>query len=781
MTNTKNIMIVDDEPISTKVLEKYLTNEGYEVTYFHSAIKGIEELKKIFYPMVITDISMPDMGGLAFLKWINENTPKTDVILMTGFGTQQIKEAARQRGAVNFFEKPVDLKKLAQFIKYKFNNQHFTGNITELSLSEFIQMFLVSNKKRRIVIHDAQTNEEGVIYVFEGNIVEAKIGDLTGEEAFYQITLLSNGSFRDEEWEQPDLFTINKSVQYLFSEAAKRRNNRKIHLIDTNNKDISKVKSNKKILVVDDDQLTRLIIEKYLKQHGYNVITVSSALEGLQLLTQQHFDLVLTDINMPELNGIEFMLWIRTNFSKVKVIVMTAFSSESLKNVVSKNGAVAYLEKPLDLQELDAYIFQQVIENNFSGYVRDIALLDYIKILSFGKSTRKVYINDVVISANAYIYIKDGNIIHAEYDNVSGEEAFYKILKMEYGIFSDVEWEEPNHISINQPFDKLIVEGEIINKGEEINKKLRVKEEIKKAEFIPKVQEEIKKAKYDLVIDDKKMGVFGLYIGKSTKEDFINLISSHSNSDIQSQINNQLITLDDISLNVLFNENNIIEEFNFGELFKGSTYSGLSIGDSIQDAIKIYGKPITGTIKGAVWKHLACFSKQGDNITSMRLRGANFFDNTSTSETKLSDSEKKVLEMVRNKTYTEIVPNLDYTINENNAMEIYVGKTSREQVKEIMLKYSNGFNDIRSNSTKYIYDDISVIINFDSEGIVNELSFGLLYKGKTDKSLAIGDSLESAIKIYGEPKLKNINNSIWNKLSVFCDKANIIESIRIKI
>ncbi|RYX96219.1 response regulator, partial [bacterium] len=135
----KNIMIVDDDPVTATVLRKYLTNEGYEVTYCNSAIKGTGLLKSQFFPMVITDISMPDMGGLAFLKWINENTPKTDVILMTGFGTKEIKEAAKQRGASNFFEKPVDIKRLTQFVKSKFSNPKFTGSIREISLPEFIK------------------------------------------------------------------------------------------------------------------------------------------------------------------------------------------------------------------------------------------------------------------------------------------------------------------------------------------------------------------------------------------------------------------------------------------------------------------------------------------------------------------------------------------------------------------------------------------------------------------------------------------------------------------
>ncbi|MFN8577487.1 MAG: response regulator [Candidatus Sericytochromatia bacterium] len=778
----KSIMLVDDEPISALLLKKYLVEEGYDVTYLNSATKGVEAFKNKFYPLVISDVNMPDMGGLAFLRWINENSPLTDVILITGYATPEIKEAGAKRGAVNFFEKPLDFSKFTKFVNSKFKKEHFTANLKDISLTEFIEMILSLNKKRRIIINDQETNKESIIYIHEGSIVEAEFEDLRGEEAFNKIISLNNGIFRDDEWIQPKFFSINKNSKELFEEAGRIKNKKNNNSFDANSEEIIKLKSTKNLLVVEPELLTRLVIEKYLNQHGYNCIAIDSSIQALQLLTKEKFDLVITSTNVPELSGIDLLLWIKNNFPKTKVIIMTSFASDSVKNFVNQNGALAYLEKPIDLKELDSFIINQLLTGRFSGYLRYISLLDYIRILVADNSTKKIYINDVVVKKSGTIYIKEGNIIYSEYDGIEGEEAFFSILRMEYGVFTDVEWNEPDKVNIATKFEMLLVEAQIIGEEENIKKRVRTREEknlVKSGIFSLSSN----RVEYVSIgnIDEEKLGVFGLYIGKSTKQDVIETMKRFSSIDAKEQMYNQLISYDDISLRILFNDKGVIEEFTFGEQFKGKTYSGLSIGDTIQRAIEIYGKPITVTIKGAVWKHIACFSIIDQKISSIRLRGSNFFENTTTQEFKLSDSEKKVLEMARNRALIPETLGLDFTIYNNGAMGIFLGKTNRIQVKEIMDKYSKGFNDLRSNTVKYIYDDISVIIIFDENGIVKEMSFGLMYKGKTQKGLSIGNTLVDARAMYGKPKFESFNNLIWNNFSVFSDDSNIIDSIRIHL
>ncbi|MFN8578767.1 MAG: response regulator [Candidatus Sericytochromatia bacterium] len=770
----KEIIIVDDEPISALLLKRHLIDEGYNVTYYNSPLKAIEILKNKFIPLVISDINMPDMGGLAFLRWINENTPKTDVIFITAYSTPEIKNSSLQRGIAQFFEKPLDFKKITEYISSKFQSNKFEGEIKDINLTEFIKMLLISNKKRRIIIKDTD-NQEATIYIHEGKIVEAIYKDLKGEEALNKIILLNNANFHDEEWEQPENFSMSKGQETLSINPSNTLKNRTSNLYDPNNPAILKLKSNKKILIVDNDKPTRLIIEKYFNQHGYNSVSKENSNQAINALTQEHFDLILIDINMPDINGIDFLLWVKNNFSRTKVILMTTPNN----TLINPHGALACLEKPINLIDLDKFIVSQLIEGRFSGYLRDISLLDYIKILILDSQTKKIRVNDVIIKKFGTIYIKDGEIISSDYDGLYGEDAFYKILKMEYGIFNDLEWSEPSENNIKTSTEKIMIEAETINIEENLLRKNRFREN--RDNNLKNILQ-LDSKKFDSIenIDDEKLGVFGLYIGKSTKHNVIETMKKYSSVDGKSQIMNQLISYEDISLRILFNEKGLIDEFNFGEHFKGLTYSGLAIGDTLQRAIEIYGKPITVTIKGAVWKQLACFSKGGNIITSIRLRRENFFENIATHEIKLSTTERKALDSTKNSLQIPEFISLDYTIYKDNVMGVFLGKSDKEQVKAIMSRYSKSFNKFMSDSTRFIYDDINANIIFNANGVVREISLGKNYKGKTSKGLSIGDSVDDAVALYGAPSLEsNENILLWENFSIFSENAKTVDIIKI--
>ena len=110
------------------------------------------------------------------------------------------------------------------------------------------------------------------------------------------------------------------------------------------------------------------------------------------------------------------------------------------------------------------------------------------------------------------------------------------------------------------------------------------------------------------------------------------------------------------------------------------------------------------------------------------------------------------------------------------ALGIIVGSTKKEEVFELMRKFTQTIPT--DDGILFFYSDLSLTIFFD-EDIVSEMKFGNLYKGTTTKGLSIGDSVDKAIEIYGQPKLKSPRGAIWNKFSIFSEK-NIVTSIRIQ-
>jgi signal transduction histidine kinase/DNA-binding response OmpR family regulator len=109
----------------------------------------------------------------------------------------------------------------------------------------------------------------------------------------------------------------------------------------------------KRILVVDDHELNRDLMVLLLREYKYHVVTAKNGYEALELLKKKHFDLVLMDVQMPELNGVETTHKIRNLLAlDVPVIACTAFSQPSEKQACLEAGMNDYLGKPVEEKEL---------------------------------------------------------------------------------------------------------------------------------------------------------------------------------------------------------------------------------------------------------------------------------------------------------------------------------------------------------------------------------------------------------------------------------------------
>lgn len=109
-----------------------------------------------------------------------------------------------------------------------------------------------------------------------------------------------------------------------------------------------------KILVVDDNHTPREVITEALKQVNIEVAEAANGLEATQILEKENFNLVITDLIMPEMNGYELCRWIKNNPSSknVPVIVCSTKSEDFDVHWATKQGADAYIVKPFKVMEL---------------------------------------------------------------------------------------------------------------------------------------------------------------------------------------------------------------------------------------------------------------------------------------------------------------------------------------------------------------------------------------------------------------------------------------------
>jgi DNA-binding NtrC family response regulator len=108
-----------------------------------------------------------------------------------------------------------------------------------------------------------------------------------------------------------------------------------------------------KVLVVDDEQLVRWFLERALNKWGHDVVSVSNIGEALAQMRQKHFDVLFTDLRMPEGNGSELVERVREIPDKdVKIVVCSAFITADMSEQFSKQGILT-LKKPFKLADLE--------------------------------------------------------------------------------------------------------------------------------------------------------------------------------------------------------------------------------------------------------------------------------------------------------------------------------------------------------------------------------------------------------------------------------------------
>jgi len=118
----------------------------------------------------------------------------------------------------------------------------------------------------------------------------------------------------------------------------------------------------KRILIVDDEENTRIGLTKLLVQEGFEVESAADGNEALDYLGQKKVNLVISDINMPDMNGLVFLRELSRKFPSTNVIMITAYGGVESYLEAMNLGAYEYLHKPVRLDEL-----RSVMKKIFNG------------------------------------------------------------------------------------------------------------------------------------------------------------------------------------------------------------------------------------------------------------------------------------------------------------------------------------------------------------------------------------------------------------------------------
>jgi len=216
----------------------------------------------------------------------------------------------------------------------------------------------------------------------------------------------------------------------------------------------------KTILVVDDEADICWSLKEFLvnKDKDIRVVTAASGEEALEILAKMPIDLVITDIRMPGMSGLDLLVEIKNLFPYLAVIVMTAFPSSEFAREAVLKGGMYFIEKPFDIKVLRQKVMLALQDaGQFRGMLTGISLGDLIQIKCISGVTAALRVTEG--SRQGVIFFHKGEIVHALCGALDGVEAFYEIISFTHGRLDSVNIAELPKRSIFLPCAAMLLEG----------------------------------------------------------------------------------------------------------------------------------------------------------------------------------------------------------------------------------------------------------------------------------------------------------------------------------
>jgi CheY-like chemotaxis protein len=219
------VLLVDDDHEMLIALKEGFQKfkDSFSILLASDGLKAVESLKKNTISLVVTDLKMPGMDGFELLAHIMEHYPDIPVIIITGYSTPEMERLAREGGAVGYIAKPFLIENLARQIMTTLRKESEGGTLHNVSSGMFLQLVEMEQKTCTIRLEDKFSNKKGILFFQEGELLDARVNDLQGENAAYEIFAwdqvnlsIQNGSALKEN-------RIHSEMQHLILEAARRK------------------------------------------------------------------------------------------------------------------------------------------------------------------------------------------------------------------------------------------------------------------------------------------------------------------------------------------------------------------------------------------------------------------------------------------------------------------------------------------------------------------------------------------------------------------------------
>jgi CheY-like chemotaxis protein len=220
------------------------------------------------------------------------------------------------------------------------------------------------------------------------------------------------------------------------------------------------------VLFVDDDpgflETVGQLFEGW-SRGTWRIYLASTAAKALSLLAEQHMDLVVVDMQMPVVDGSQFLTLLERKYPGLPKVILTGYGNEAARSSSLSHGADLFLEKPRCSEGLES-VFAALNElanfqpqEGFRGLLRQVGLGDVLQMECLARNSSILEITTPDMEGR--IFIKAGIVIHAEAGSETGEAAFNLLFALRAGSFSLKPYQKPSQVTIDAHWECLVMEA----------------------------------------------------------------------------------------------------------------------------------------------------------------------------------------------------------------------------------------------------------------------------------------------------------------------------------
>jgi len=371
------VLVVDDEPQVCQSVEKILKRKGYHIEQalcVSSALEMIEKEERL--DLIIADLMMPQAGGMELLKTTKDRWPNIPVLIITGYASIASAVEATRLGAAGYIPKPFTPEELEDAVKTVVVKGPWASPKPEKSDSG--KEIDVDIPFDRAEVANA-TSEEYVRHLTRSDLPLVPAGRKAATSEFCALGNRDCKRFRTKgvckQAECPLVVAerkraarvaagspvvrdpIDVDMPFSLKEVAAATSEEYAAALGRDGMPNlgywqSKKHASKRVLVVDDEVVVVNSIRKTLIRKGFVVDEAFTGTAALTRIFAQKYDLVLLDMRMPDLNGLDLLPKIKKYRPDLPVVMVTGYASIDTAVEAIRRGASEYLPKPFSPDEL---------------------------------------------------------------------------------------------------------------------------------------------------------------------------------------------------------------------------------------------------------------------------------------------------------------------------------------------------------------------------------------------------------------------------------------------